>query len=258
MSRWTGILLLLGLVGTSTVWADPVISAPELEGISSEVLLDLGIDGDMAAPGMPVTRPAPPQGATEYNLPHSSLIERIIWDKTPIRLTLPVGHERLVHFPGPVRMGIPAHINPVLRSQSVDGTVYWQAAAPFESVRIQVHELGSGQVYLFDLQAKEGTSLAPVQILLPSTVDPRPVPTANGETPTTQPETQLSYVALIRFAAQQMYAPSRLLRELPDISRIPLGVSSPIPLLRGAGVQATPLMPGTAVAITLPWSGCVT
>jgi len=241
MNRWLGIFLLLSLTGISAVWADPAISDLELEDISSEVLLDLGIDGDMAAPGTPVPPPAPNQGATGYDLPNDSLTERIIWDKTPIRLTLPVGHERLVHFPGPVRVSIPAHINPLLRSQSVDGTVYWQAAVPFESVRVQMHKLESGQVYLFDLQAREGASAAPVQILLPST-EPKPVQAASGETPATQPKTPLSYVALTRFAAQQMYAPSRLLRDQPGISRIPINVSSPIPLHRGAAVQATPLI----------------
>lgn len=241
MSRWIGILLLLSLAGTPAVWADSAISDAEWEDVSTEVLLDLGIDGDMAAPGTPVTHLVPPKDAGGYDLPHSFLTERIIWDKTPVRLTLPIGHERLVHFPGPVRVGIPAHINAILRSQSVDGTVYWRAAAPFESVRVQVHELESGQVYLFDLQAEEGASAAPVQILLPST-DPKPTPATNGETPANQPETPLSYVALTRFAAQQMYAPSRLLRDLPGISRIPLSVSSAIPLLRGAAVQATPLI----------------
>lgn len=243
MSRWIGILLLLSLVKVSAVWADPVISDSEWEDVSTDVLLDLGIDGDMAAPGMPITHSTSPPAVTGYSLPDSSLTERIIWDKTPIRLTLPVGHERLVHFPGPVRVGIPAHINAILRSQSVDGTVYWRASAPFESVRVQVHELESGQVYLLDLQAREGASAAPVQILLlPRVADPKPAHAANDKTPATQPETPLSYVALTRFAAQQMYAPSRLLRDQPGISRIPLSVSSPIPLLRGAAVQATPLI----------------
>ena len=50
-------------------------------------------------------------------------MERITWDKTPIRLTLKVGAERLIHFPSPVRINVPNERTADLRTQSMDGTV---------------------------------------------------------------------------------------------------------------------------------------
>jgi hypothetical protein len=63
--------------------------------------------------------------------------DRVVWDRTPIRVVLPVGTERLVHFPEhAVRVGVPDDLP--LRTLSVDGTVYWQAQAPFAPVRVIV------------------------------------------------------------------------------------------------------------------------
>jgi hypothetical protein len=52
----------------------------------------------------------------------SQITERIEWKKTPIHLDLKVGHERLVHFPASVKVGVPATLQPLLRTQSVNST----------------------------------------------------------------------------------------------------------------------------------------
>ena len=53
------------------------------------------------------------------------------------------------------------------------------------------------------------------------------------------------YVALTRFAAQQLYAPERLLRELEGVYRVPVSDQGTVPLIRTAGtlaeIEATPL-----------------
>ena len=52
-------------------------------------------------------------------------------------------------------------------------------------------------------------------------------------------------MALTRFAAQQLYAPDRLLRELDGVYRVPIPDRGPMPLIRAAGtladIEATPL-----------------
>ena len=49
------------------------------------------------------------------------------------------------------------------------------------------------------------------------------------------------YVALTRFAAQQLYAPARLLRDLPGVVRVPVR-REPVLLVRGGQVIAEPLV----------------
>jgi len=52
---------------------------------------------------------------------------------------------------------------------------------------------------------------------------------------------QYSYVALSRFAAQQLYAPLRLVQARPGIVRVPVG-RDPVDLLRGGKIDALPLV----------------
>ncbi len=161
--------------------------------------------------------------------------ERIVWRKVPIALDLGVGQERMVHFPGPVSVGLPEHLQGRLRIQSSAGTVYWLAQHPFPATRILVRALDDGQVYLLDVAAySEGGSAAPVEIILarqPAAVSPDPAPTG--------PSTH-GYVSLTRFAAQQLYAPQRLQTPLPGVVRVPVP-DKPVALVRGGVVVAVPL-----------------
>ena len=49
--------------------------------------------------------------------------QRIQWQKTPIAIALSIGEERIVHFRAPVSVGIPATLESVLRTQTVNGTL---------------------------------------------------------------------------------------------------------------------------------------
>jgi len=161
---------------------------------------------------------------------------RILWQKVPIAVQLTVGEERLVHFPGPVSVGVPAILDSSLRTQTVNGTVYWRAAAPFPTTRVAIRELDSGQMYLIDLQAGLAPSdNAPIRVMLDTP--------ANGEigAATTPGPPQLDFVHLTRFAAQQLYAPARLVSTLPGVVRVPLQQDA-VPLVRGGAVEATPLI----------------
>lgn len=163
--------------------------------------------------------------------------ERIAWRKTPIAVELAVGAERLVHFPGAVKVGVPPQLQGALRVQSIDGTLYLLASQPFAATRVIVRGIENGQVYLLDLSAvAEDDGSGPIEIYLP---DEAP---ANGSEPTVASgPPQYGYVTLTRFAAQQMYAPARLLQELPGLNRVPV-LREPVALVRGDTVEAVPLV----------------
>lgn len=164
--------------------------------------------------------------------------ERVAWRKTPIVIVLPVGTERLVHFPGAVKVGVPPQLQGVLRIQSIAGTAYLLAHQPFASTRVIVRGRDDGQVYLLDLSAEvQSASIAPVEIFLPD----QPV-AVGGEMGSAPPApSQYGYVALTRFAAQQLYAPARLMKELPGVVREQVK-REPVALVRGGAVEAVPLI----------------
>jgi len=121
----------------------------------------------------------------------------------------------------------------------MDGTVYWLAKSPFETTRILIQEIDSGRTFLFDLSAKSKGGTAPVTVLVPKQGDTGLVAASDYSDNELKP---LDYITLIRFAAQQMYAPSRLLRNDPRIHRVPLNTPDNINLLRGGTVTAKPLI----------------
>ncbi len=169
--------------------------------------------------------------------------ERIEWKKVPIRLELQVGQERLVHFPAVVKLGVPAALQPLLRVQSIDGTVYLLARDAFDATRVMAKEIETGRTYLLDLSAEaEPKPSHPVRIYFPESAHAPTEP--EGDTSgggTRAGYSQPSYVALTRFAAQQLYAPARLLRELPGVTRLPV-TREPVALVRGGAIDARPLV----------------
>ena len=171
----------------------------------------------------------------------SGITQRIEWKKVPIRLDLRTGSERIVHFPGPVRVGVPAVLQPVLRAQSLDGTVYFLADAPFDATRILVRSLHDGPFYLLDVSASgQGDPMPPVQVYVKAPGPRRTAPTESpaGDDPS---PAHYGYVALTRFAARQLYAPARLAQARPGIVRVPVA-RDPVALLRGGAVHAVPLV----------------
>jgi integrating conjugative element protein (TIGR03749 family) len=161
---------------------------------------------------------------------------RVQWQQIPIPVVLSVGEERRVHFRAPVSVGIPASLQALLRTQTVNGTVYLLAHAPFAETRVLVRELDAGQTYLLDLRAgRDAGSVGPIY------VEHRPNRDAALAAGSVQSPGTHSYVSLTRFAAQQLFAPLRLLSPLPGVARVPVQQKS-VFLVPGDAVEATPLM----------------
>lgn len=161
---------------------------------------------------------------------------RVHWQDSPIGVVLTVTEERWVRFPAPVSVGVPASLQALLRIQTVNGTVYLKAHAPFTATRVLVRELDSGQTYLLDLSAT--IEAGPAEAII---VDPRPPAGEQAAAGRIGGNGAHSYVTLTRFAAQQLFAPMRLATPLPGVARVPVQQQS-VFLLPGDAVEATPLM----------------
>lgn len=167
------------------------------------------------------------------------MLERIEWKKAPIPLELAVGQEQRIEFPATVKVGVPDILQSSLRIQSVNGTLYLLAYAPFGEHRLLVRELDSGRIYLFDITASEADGTRnPIQISVAESKSAGDDDTAPG-----QPAERGSpgYIELIRFAAQQLYAPTRLVKDRLGVIRVPVARDS-VDLLHGGAIEATPLV----------------
>ena len=145
----------------------------------------------------------------------------VVWRKTPIAVDLVVGVEQMVVLPHDGAVGLPAALanTAVFRTLVTGGTAYWIALEPFEAQRIKVR-LDSGEFLLFDVSAR--TQKAPpaqvdaIQVVMSEDVSPSEAGGVGRDR--MSPATVFE---LIRYAAQALYSPARLVAPLPGVRPVP-------------------------------------
>lgn len=164
--------------------------------------------------------------------------EVVQWENIPLPVTLHVGQERIVDVGKAVRIDYPATLEGKVRLQSAGGKVFLLANTAFPATRIQLRDTGNGELILLDIQATQGTSsLEPVQI----SYSPQTPPAAKTPVPVTAPTEPLP-VLLVRYAAQNLYAPLRTVEALPGVTPAPVRLAKRITtLLPQHPVTAIPL-----------------
>lgn len=162
--------------------------------------------------------------------------QRVLWEKRPIPFSLTVNKERIVHFPMEVRYWIPNSIESAVSILAVNGVLYVTALHDFEKTRIRVQSLTSQKVYLLDVSASLSDEYSDEMIIMDSDF-------IDSKSPTTETQKWKGdwFVRLTRFAAQSLYAQERLLPSDDSIISIKIDSSTPVPLIRGGGVETIPI-----------------
>ncbi|WP_319643928.1 TIGR03749 family integrating conjugative element protein [Halomonas colorata] len=182
-------------------------------------------------------------------------VELVEWDRRPMDIPLPVGTERIVVLDRNVRVGLPGPIASAetLRVQSSGGVLYLLAHEAFDSQRVQLQDVESGEILLVDLSAREGASDEDIRIVeesQPST----PKKTDQQESEQEQAGIALPPVpvALTRYAAQSLYAPMRAVETMPGVRRVPMRLPETLPtLIPALPVTAKPLAAWTLDGYTV-------
>ena len=164
-------------------------------------------------------------------------VQHLVWDKRPIVINLPVGQERMVSFPSEVKLGydvtrLPAKTLSIINN---DHTLYLTAHQAFDAKSARVLMVDNGKIILLTLVANANASDTPISILLKN-------PHSESKAEQTAASSDDSYVTLVRFAAQQLYAPERLLMQPLNIHRIAMQTKKTVPLLLDGSITANPLM----------------
>lgn len=171
----------------------------------------------------------------EPTIIESITAERVLWEKRPIVVHIQRNHERIIHFPDDVRYWLPDQLQHKVTVLAANGVLYIRALESFSRTRIRVQALQSQQIYLLDVMADDTVSVADELIVM----------TADSVINQAKNKTQQAVgqdwrVRLSRYAAQQLYAPERLLEGDSAIKRIPVA-SQAIPLIRGGVIEAAPI-----------------
>jgi integrating conjugative element protein (TIGR03749 family) len=188
-------------------------------------------------------------------------IERIVFQRSPIRVVLTLGKERMVTFPSTVAFHSPEGFEGLVQSQIIERTAYLTALAPFGNLRVVAEDLTTGRLIPIDfvVSANPKAALPQVEVLLskrnasPSAAAAgaatatagRPGDEAGVAMPEPAPEpAPLDMVALTRYASQALYAPRRLIPSAPGVRQMPIATVPVAGLYRGAtgaSVQTTPI-----------------
>jgi integrating conjugative element protein (TIGR03749 family) len=194
------------------------------------------------SPGKPAAAAPAASSASEGTVSISDTPVRLIWNRAPLPLGLHVGTERMITFPAPVRLGIPPEIAPFVRAQIVDRTAYIVTSAPFYKARIVAENPINGTVILLDVSAlRTGAATAPVEIFLDKKPERDAIAVRRPKNDDEEPVPEVDQVSLTRYAAQQLYAPRRLIKELPGVRQVQLDLSPVIGLYRNAMIKAEPV-----------------
>jgi len=162
--------------------------------------------------------------------------QRVLWDKRPISIHLQVGHERIIHFPDDVRYWLPDRVKRQVSALAANGVLYIRATEPFPTTRIRVQGLNDQQVYLLDITASE-TAAASDELIVMTKENSR----NRSKEATAYKTTEDWRIRLTRYAAQQLYAPERLVDGDSAIKRIPVESKTSVPLIRGGLIEAVPI-----------------
>lgn len=178
------------------------------------------------------TTPASQMVATQPHYDHA------VWNGMPISFVVPVGQERVLRFPGRVVLH---NRNPALTTSKVrilnnDGFLYIKAKQAFAPIRIPIELEKSSKVILVDLSAQPNTVDTPVSVVVPG------APTKQASTHPKKPPQIITYVTMMRYAIQHLYAPERLLKVSNVIHRTPMYTSRSVNLFNNNDVMAMPLI----------------
>lgn len=169
-------------------------------------------------------------------------VRHVVWNKVPIAIQLPIGHEKIISFPSGIQPFLPEDLlrKGALKSINNDGTLYLIASQSFSNkmAEIKLNDT-NGDVILLNLSASKTANKDQISVLLSKSRETSKNQDASQSGNSQQEDKSIG--DMVRWVAQQLYAPKRLLTRPNWIFRTPMHTERFVSLYRGAVVSAMPL-----------------
>lgn len=168
-------------------------------------------------------------------------IEHIKFELKPLKITLPIGQDRIIQFPAKkiaVNFDQAVLTDDIFSHVNTNGVLYLRAKAPFETHQLWVQLLDdpNGRMVLIDLDASKQGSANVVSVVL----DDTPNDPNHPDYQAPKKPAALDEIEFYRFAVQQLYSPQRVLTHPPQVTRVPMKTQDVVALYEG--VTAMPLI----------------
>lgn len=169
-------------------------------------------------------------------------VRHVIWNKIPVPIQVPIGQEKIISFPTSIQPFLPKDLlsEGALKSINNDGTLYLTASQPFSNkmAEIKLND-PNGDVILLSLSASKTANQDQIDVLLKN---PQGSPQTDASASSESHQTEDKSIGdMVRWVAEQLYAPKRLLTRPNWIFRTPMQTERFVPLYRGAIVSSMPL-----------------
>lgn len=168
--------------------------------------------------------------AAMYTESQNLKIQQLTYSEQPLEISIPIGIPIEMRFPEPVDFGIPSNIQDLVHIENVASTVYLTANAHFSDSTVLVKLLHSA---------------SPIVLRVSSSMDEASPHTysirATQRKETRTNSTGRSPVELTRFAAQQLFAPKRLVPILKNVVRVGV-LREPVNLARNSDIRSNALV----------------
>jgi len=168
-------------------------------------------------------------------------VRHVVWNKTPIAIHVPIGHEKMITFPSRIQPFLPDDLlrQGALQSINNEGTLYLMANKPFSNKMAEIKlDDGNGDVILLNLFASKTANTDQIAVLLSKPQENMKNKTSSQVVSSQREDTSIG--DRVRWVAQQLYAPKRLLTRPNWIVRTPMHTEQFVSLYRGAVVSAMP------------------
>ena len=162
------------------------------------------------------------------------------WPQVPLKIDLSIGSEQRITIPEAesLRLGVPQTVSHKVIVEIVGNHLWLSAKEPFTKTRLVLLAEPLGRI-IFEIRAQQSESFHQPIVIRASSAPPD---LDSGES-------NLGFVALTRWVVQQLYAPKRLLHDLPGVQRLAVDSSvedifrcaKRIPTVCAGAVAATPI-----------------
>lgn len=191
----------------------------------------------------------PPDGQLQQQRQPIQGTERLVYDRSPLRVALAAGRERRIYLPWEAALHLPPEAGG-LQAQIVGSTIYLTGQSGQPIVRIIAEGLdGQGMIPL-DVQVRDQLAGVPDEMEI-SVASRGKGGNERGKTARRNSATDddddddepvaPDLVQLTRYCSQQLYAPQRLVKTPPGVRSIELRHMPVAGLYRGGAVLTTPI-----------------
>lgn len=168
-------------------------------------------------------------------------IERVLFDRRPIRVAVAAGRERIVHLPWVAAIEIPPSADPHLQIQVIDKQAFIRSDTPTQ-IRVVAQGMeGEGFIPL-DITVRDGANVPDeLDVFIKADTTSAASSKAQSEDDDADSIEAPDMVQMSRYCLQQVYAPQRLIKPLPGVRQVEIKSAVVTGLYRGGAVLTTPI-----------------